>query len=177
MMKLGKKRNSLIFLSALAALSVAAYSLFFYYIRGNNERAATIGQEIALADEREGAAHSVKDLLTQTEANRAEFDAYFVSQNSIVGFIERLEALGAKAGVTMELSAVDTEQGRKNVLKANIRMAGTFENLYYLLSLLEALPYELDVVRFSVSAAPAALQKDRAPWEGDASIELLNFLP
>jgi len=169
----GKKNASLVALALLGGLALLAYGFFFYHINQKNVRAAALGEEIALASETENLARSLTSLLSGTEAARTEFSRYFITHDSIVVFIERVERLGKNSGVAVSFSSVEEGKGR---FTAYLTMEGGFANVYRFLELLEAMPYELEVARFTISVPPLPLQKEGALWEGEATIELLNFI-
>ena len=132
----------------LAAVSILSYVWFFYLVKSTSEKSSALRDSIELANRKETRILSTKNILITTEKERAKLDNYFIEESSVVSFIERLESLGRLSGAKITLTSVDTDKKRKNVLRVDLKASGKFENVYYLLSLIEALPFEINVNRF-----------------------------
>lgn len=167
-------RTPLAILGVLTAVGIFGYGYFFYTIIAENEKTSLLRGEIELREKEENRSLSERNLIRGTEEERQTLNGYFINSNSIVSFIERLEALGRASNVGMTLSSVDIDKNRKNVLKINLRVSGSFQGIYYLISLIEAMPYEIEVNRFSLSRS--AGQTFTKKWEGETSFELLSFI-
>lgn len=169
-------RLPLLVLGIFVVVGISGYSYFFYSIMATNDESALIRGDILLKEKKENREMVERNLLRGTEKERQILDNYFVNSNSIISFIERLEGLGRASGVRLTLSSVDIDNERKNALKINLRASGMFSGIYYLVSLIEAMPYEIDVTRFSISKSGSSASKDNNLWEGDVSLELFSFI-
>ncbi|MDP3958352.1 MAG: hypothetical protein Q8Q36_02730 [bacterium] len=169
------QRSSLILLSVLSAAALFGQAFMLYGVYAMSRKSAEESAEITRAIEGQSRALAMNNFLRSTEGARASLAGHFVTDDSIVSFIERLEALADEAGISFSLSIVDPP-ANEPVLDVSFRVGGTFENLEYFLSLLEALPLELDVTRFAIGKTPAALGKAADLWEGEGSIKLLSFI-
>lgn len=169
-------RTPLVVLGVFALAGLFGYGYFFYSITTTNNEASLIRGDILLKEKKENRAFVDRNLVRGTENERQVLDNYFVNSNSIISFIERLESLGRASRVSLTLSSVDIDSERKNALKINLRMTGTFSGIYYLISLIEAMPYEIDVTRFSISKSASPSAKDNDLWEGETSMELFSFI-
>jgi hypothetical protein len=162
-------------LLAAALLMGAGYVAFFYAVRSMNDKELLMKGDIERASAAEGRAISLNNFLRSTAETRASLDGHFVTEGTVADFIERLEGLGAIAGVEASLTSVEVPDNAP-ILRASFKASGTFSGVYHFIALLEALPYELEIERLSLAKAPAALGKRADLWEGEGSIELTSFL-
>lgn len=170
------KYKSIALIAALAGVVVAAHVALFFIIKSMNERASAVRTDIERSAAEESRAISMNNFLRATAEVRAALDRHFVTEGTIAEFIEEVEALGAFAGIKVSLTSVDVPAKGPPALGASLRMEGTFANIHFFVSLIEALPYEMELKRLVIGKAPAALGARPDLWEGEGSIELTSFL-
>ncbi|MEK7558509.1 MAG: hypothetical protein AAB507_01640 [Patescibacteria group bacterium] len=177
----GQHINKIILLALVIFALASLYVFIFYLIKGKTEKASLSEQKYLLAAKKEELALSEESILRETGKKREELDKYFIDQGNVVVFIERLESLGTISGSKVSLTSVDIDKSRKNILKVILSVSGRFNELFYFLSLLEALPLEISIKRLSLgSAAPTSVsvqdKKNKDEWNMELNIELVNFI-
>jgi len=86
----------------------------------------------------------------------AKLDSHFVADDEIINFIETIEDLGEDSGAEIEVTSVGV--GNKSVKKADqasiseflnldFKIEGSFAQIFHFLSMLEKLPFRIDVAR------------------------------
>lgn len=149
---------------------VLSASFFFgsaYFIYSKKASLTHLSLELSGISAEEAYYHTLKKGLSDTVAAQKSLDSYFISQDDFVPFVEKIEALGAHAGVALTVeSAALTDSNR--TLALTLFATGTFEQALYFLSLLESFPSKITFERAWVakSAANREPQTARAPWEG-----------
>jgi len=118
---------------------------------------------------------STKHLINDTREQREKLNNYFVTEDEIVVFIEQIESLGSFAGVSLELNAVDVvSDAGDDALSLKFTTYGSWEGTYYLLALIETLPYNIYIERVRVLREDS--ENKGSQWRGDFNIRLNSFI-
>ena len=173
--------NKIIILTVIMLVLVSLYIFVFYLIRNEDKKTSLLEQNFSLMAKKEELMLSEQSIIRETEEKRKDIDKYFINQGNVVVFIEKLESLGAISGGKVSLSSVDIDKSRKNVLKANLSVSGGFSELFHFLSLLEAIPFEINIKHISLTSymptGPLAQdKKNKSEWDMNLSIDLVNFV-
>lgn len=130
---------------------------------------ANVEGQIGSARSREQATRSLRQLILDTEEERAALGAYALEQGSAATLIELLERDARAAGIAFEIGgvSVDPKDGPFDVLKVSMRGQGSFTAVMRLLSLIETIPYASTV-------DSAALERESGGrWSGTFTIGVL----
>lgn len=121
---------------------------------------STHGQEDLLA---------LTKILTETTEARVAVGVAFLSGDTLIPFIERLEDLARTAGVILKLDEPKVVTGKIASLELSFHAEGSFAGLYHYLSLLENLPYRLDwrSVTWSFNSGTT--------WSGDFNLAITSY--
>lgn len=109
----------------------------------------------------------LKQLTRQFEGGEGVLDAHIVYADDVVRFIDRVESLAKVADVSVALSGLRENGG--DGLSFDIRTIGTFSGTLHLMSLVEGLPYVVEIKK-------ASLVKNGASWAGDFNVDLVGFI-
>lgn len=179
----GKKKSRYIFGAALIFMlvSIGAYAYTLFAIDRMRLETAHVRGEIERREHAAIHAQTAHGSVRNTEAERAELASYFIREEGAVSFLEAVEALAREAGIAAEVAGVsiegvravagessDEEEAEADpgaVLRLNLGVEGAFPDLFYLLSLLEQLPYAVHMEQFGVERAG-----DGDVWRGAWSI-------
>jgi hypothetical protein len=117
----------------------------------------------------------LKRTLDYLGEERAKLDLYFITSRDIVRFIEQIERLGVAAKAPVNISSVEVEG--INALRVDFTAGGSFSQIFYLASLIEALPFEVVINKFNLSkeSVKEVSSKD-TNWSAEFSITLKGFL-
>lgn len=179
-------KRTLLFAIILNLLLGGAYGLLFYLLQKENNEALAISQSIESKKTVEDEAIALRHIVNTTKEDREKLESYFVRSEQIDAFIESLKAIGAEADAAVILQSL-TETKDQSLL-IELRVTGTFNNIFYLTKLIEHLPYRLEFKKayWSVLGSPAGAATDagkgktsperRSHWEANFVIELFGFI-
>jgi len=174
-----RKKTKLLFVTAVV-LNIAVVGmvvLTMYRIGEQETQIALLNGLIHEQQQSEEKLKSTRRLMVDTETERVKIDALFVSEDDIVGFIEKIESLGRHAGVSLELKSVDDSKTEDNVLSLRFTTNGNWESTFYFLALVESLPERIEVDGVNLrNTSRTEGGKTTPSWFGDFSISLLSFL-
>lgn len=172
------KKTLKLFLVAviLALVAISAYGVAVWEIRKNLSEAADLSSSIAAESQKEAGIESTRNILRNTAAEREKIESYFVSSDNIVDFLEKIELLGKKSGVVLSFDSVDIPSDEKNVLRVRANTKGNWENTFYFLSLIENLPFKIELEKSSIIKIVEVVSNVKTfYWRGDFTIKLVSF--
>ncbi|MEK7585478.1 MAG: hypothetical protein AAB455_03130 [Patescibacteria group bacterium] len=109
--------------------------------------------------------NSWQEVLEASAADIARLNTSFVNSETLIKFIETLEATARESGVTMTLGEPTVG---KTSLAVGLKARGSFRDLYRFVLRLENLPYQLKVERLDLIGSIG--------WTGDISLTLGTYL-
>ncbi len=150
------------------AVFSVVYGYVIYIVFDTNREVGVLEESVNIEARREEHLRSLKNVLLDTESERAKLNELFLADNNIVQFIERIERLGLLTGVSLDTRSVGIQKagGDGDVyewLKISVSVRGSWSELYHFLSLIENLPVAvfLDKARFNYSTGA-----DVSEWGG-----------
>ncbi|HEY4506144.1 MAG TPA: hypothetical protein VJJ24_01710 [Candidatus Paceibacterota bacterium] len=115
---------------------------------------------------------SIQNILRETEEERAYLGSLFVTEDTVVSFLEKLEETGRVSGVVLELNSVKPND---STLDFFFQVSGSFKDIYAFVKLAELLPYKIVVDKLDVKKADGFI--DAMPlWTGTMTISLKSFV-
>lgn len=177
-------RNTTPILISTSIITIAlfvAYIFLFSAIKIKISQAVVSGQKVSeLSARQAGFDSAVSDL--KAEASRITvLRSYYISENQIVSFTEKIEGLGVFSGAVVSIESLDpgVGVGGAPVLDFRIKAVGTFNEVMKTLSLLEKFPaaFEWRGVQIESNGNTVAVNKKSDPqWSLIASLRALNFV-
>lgn len=165
-----KTKKILIWALIFNILVIGMYSVLFLQVRKKVLESTIAIESLENNISKEKNLRFLKGVLKETVVEREKVESYFVDNDMVVGFIEKIESLGISADVALDLRGVSVEGDQKKVLKLDFKILGSFENIFYFLTLLENLPYKIQFTEaFMVRSS------DSNDWEGNFKMNLLSF--
>jgi len=173
-------RNTL--LVSLAVVGVVAvisstllYSFAFIKVRGIITQVANTSEEAQLLAKKNTHIQTVRRVVRDTQPEREKIDAYFLTDDEIVSFLEEVEGLGTHVGVEVTVQAVSVgkpidKDERITPLNLVLKSEGSLEKIFYLLTLLEDFPKAMSVQEVQFSQQP-----DEGIWVGNFDIVVLKI--
>ncbi len=151
-----------------AIASVVGVVFFTYHIFQKEAELYKIGEEISRAQQNEDAGFAMKKLLLDTADKRAKIDSYFVGADTVVSFIESVEALSVVTKTKVSVNNVAVDKGSDESLFESLTLTatarGTFQDLYWLLTLIEQMPYQLAITRAAFEQEPTLEETKMGTW-------------
>lgn len=182
MFKLSKAKTYLVVLVILNLLVVGFYLFFLNSIKGRMLETALLREELNLEVLKEDRLKSTKGLALETESQRESLDRYLIGKDSIVDFIKEVEGLGALSGVDLEVNSVGVEgfeivDGTENktieLLNLDLSTEGSWRETFYLVSLLESLPYKVSFNRLFLNKDSGF--EGGSLWNGTIGLSVLKI--
>ncbi len=150
----------------------------FYLIYSKEEGLATLEQELAVLEQSQSSATGIRHLLSDTKVEREQLAGFLVSKDGVAKFIESVEDLAklTKTSVSVNSVGVTPLKGDRfeNVL-LTAEARGSFENVYWLLSLIEKIPQQLQVQKVFVEKLPAEDKKTPPNWRLIFTLQALKL--
>lgn len=131
-------------------VTVGAYIFVLVETIGYTKQIAVLTQTLQDKNTESEMLTSVKHVIADTASVRKELDGYFIAKEGVVDFIQRVEKMGAEAGVTLTFSTIDTPVGggvpsSLDRLVLRLSSTGSWQQGIHFLTLMESLPYALSV--------------------------------
>jgi len=120
---------------------IGAYSFLFYSIKTKSEEASTLSHDLNAQHANEADLTLLRHTVNDMKDDQIKLQSYFVKSSTINTFFDSLESLGKESNTDMKLSGLVE---RANVLGIDISAHGTFNDIYYLVRLIEYLPYRIE---------------------------------
>lgn len=176
----GIKKKTFFLLAGAFLLVVVAgvsYGAAMYAIEKKSVSVRNVVAQLVEDTNRDQNVKTLRRLVVSTAEERAQLDRYFVAGEDVVGFIEYIESLGRHSGAILELSSVDVMNTKKKTLAVSFKATGSFENITYLLALMETLPMSVEIEKVSLRKNEKTSDgKMETGWEGNFSIRVLSFV-
>jgi len=171
------KKITIIIAGVITLFAASGYAFIFYTIKSFNNQASLLRQEISLKEEKEKKSIFEKILLRDLEKERKELDGYFIERDNPVVLIEKIEEIGKISGVSLSISSLEPDKERKNIIIADMSLAGSFPKIFHFLSLLEKTPLGVTVKRaaFGIAVFPLGAVIPFS-WEGVVRAEISHFI-
>jgi len=167
----------LIFAVASALVGALLYAGGFYLVKEKvRETSLAVGELEQLKDAKSNV-ELVNQNIIDTQKDRERIEGFFIDSESVVPFIERIEALGAEIGVETTLS--DLNKQNDSELVFTVKTVGTFQDVVLFNALLENLPFSLTLNKAHFSQMQDT-QEDVENidniWEGNFTATLRSFV-
>jgi hypothetical protein len=109
--------------------------------------------------------------VAEAKAIHSKISAYLVDANTIDTFVDTIEALGHDTKTDVAVTNVIPLPGSANSLSIKVSAKGQFADIVKMFSLLENLPYAIDIKSVYLNQdvlSPAKVDsKSRVPWQID----------
>ena len=102
-------------------------------------------------------------------------DNYFITDETLPSFIERLETLASSVSVELNITNVAMTTGANPLMRLHFLAKGSFPRLFQFVSLVESLPFALDLTQAAFSQS----EEDgvAVTWNGEFNLDLITLAP
>lgn len=154
------------FLLAFAAFSgaLSAYGVWYATVSTKSADVASQEAQIAAAGVNVGRITLARAALSEIEGDEASMQDYFVSESSVVTFINKLESLGSANAATVTVLSVAKGAAARPSLVLTLSIKGTFDAVMRTIGAIEYVPYSVSVSSLSV------VQDTKNVWHADLSL-------
>jgi len=143
---------SLLFASTLLLAALIAYGYGYYLISKKTVAVAELEQSILAKTETASRVSSARAALAEISGDEAAVQAYFVSQEQVVPFIDALQSTGASLGTKVEVLSVSQKPATDHpALGVTLAITGPFDGVFRTAGAIEFAPYDVTVDTFGLS--------------------------
>ncbi len=166
-----------IFSGVICGLAFLALGSIVYLIQTQDAAYADRLQVRATRIATDKQAESFNKLVAETASDRTELTQYILTEDSVVGFLSRIGNLAHARGLTAETRSLAVKPIEGNTvfeyLTLEVDVTGPFEPVTQMLSVLEALPYQVQVRTVSVERASET--KGGMLWHGSYHLSVTKY--
>ncbi len=164
-----KKTHSVVTVTLLLLLVlIIGYVYFLFIIFKINNEQRILGKEVQLQVKKDEHFRAIKKILADTRSERLELNTRFVSKEGVVSFIEKIESLSSVAGASVDIQSVNIIDAKSKAgyewLELSVDVSGTWDEVYYLISLVEHLPMAASL--FDVRIVYSNTDDGKEVWDG-----------
>ncbi len=162
MKNLTRIKKIFIFCIALNVVIFGVYGFLFWDIRAKNIQVYELISEADRDIKKDETLRAIKLSLNNNQDFISQIDQFFVPRDGVVSFIDLLEKLGHDSGVELTIGSVSVESETKNnndfkeILRLKLGSEGSWQSVFYFMSLVENLPYRIEFENASLVLAGAS---------------------
>lgn len=147
---------ALLFSALLALFAFGAFLSVGFFERKALADVARIEETLRHETKREIELRSMRQVLADTVALRDELSERFVTDDTLVPFLERFEALGRGTGAEVEVRSLSVERHEDGtaLFRLMVEAKGSWSELMQFLSLAEHMPFRLAFSTVEITKNP-----------------------
>ncbi len=142
------------FLLLIGLCSVIVTSIGYWYVYKsvivNGQKKAALIREIEIDNDNKKNQEFLTEVSKATEQDRAKLASYFISEDDVLGFITSIESIEKVSSTTVKISSISNDSSI-NHIRANIEISGGWVNVRRALSMIENLPYSINIDSINLS--------------------------
>ncbi|MFC1732246.1 hypothetical protein ACFL6I_18215 [candidate division KSB1 bacterium] len=174
-MKLSDTQKRIIAAALGVFVLLGIYSTLFIVIKNKNNQISALQNQVDIEVLKDQRLHSTKQLMADLGEGIEQIDAYFVSEDGVVDFLESLEALGEVSGVSVGVNSVSVDESTDGglpyeLLRIDFVARGLWKNVVQLISLLETFPLGIAIERMQFERLP-----NSSHWQVNTSFTVLKL--
>lgn len=166
-MRLNSKHYFLLIIG-LCSVAITGFGYWYAYksVILNAQSKASLIREIEIDNDNRKNEEFLTELSKVTEQDRAKLSTYFISENDVLSFITSIESVEKISSTTVIISSISNDNSN-NHIRANIDIRGGWINIRKALSMIENLPYSINIDSMN-------LNYDTNKWNMILSIKALS---
>lgn len=166
-------KRLLLTVEILFLLLIPTFALYVFavqFIFQKKESVLLLSKELYAKEGLEAGLRGMVESVSKSEVQQSAVFSSFVDRDGVVGFIEVIENIGAEARVWLEFEVVNV---RDDDLVLELKVLGSFNELFHFINLLEHAPMHISFKTFFVGKEiPRGLthRKSSDTWYGEFMI-------
>lgn len=165
----------------LLIVAVSFYCILFLLIKDSGQKVSEMKTKIDEINGIESTINILRNDADETKDNREYLNKIFLQKDGLVGFLEYLENLGQSSGANLSISNVNSDvmtnatSTVENIF-IQINIEGSFKSVLKTISLIENMPYNIEVLRASLSHIQSSSKNNKTSidWKLDTEIKILK---
>lgn len=165
-------RHYILIIFALLSIAAALFSYFFIYNKTLAQviNYVNVNEEVENEDSRKKSEEELLSLYESSKESRTKVMDFFVQEDKIVDFIEKVESIGDSSKTKLEISSISNDN---KSLKAKIEVEGGWVNVMTAFALIENLPISLSINNVRIRSTDGGGKKPAKIWNLELDIEAL----
>lgn len=170
--------NILILMVALNIGAIAGYYFMFEHVKAQSKAASSLSSTIDAGQQKNSRLSALRLTIKDTEGKRQQLATFLLSRDAEISFIEQLEVMGKKSGLSIKTNNVTSILGKNNMktLQVQLETTGGWSNILYFLNQIENLPYDIHVQGASVNKQSVAGKAAGMPWVATFDISVTESI-
>jgi Tfp pilus assembly protein PilO len=170
--------HSKMILAVVIVCNIAAlfgYYFLFQDIKAKAQLANSLTSTIDVGQQKNSRLSSLRAIVNDTEVKRQQLSGLLLSQENEVSFIDQIEGLAKKSGLTVNTNNVSSsagDTGSTKVFQMQSTTTGSWNDTMYFLSQLENLPYNVRVQGVSLGKQSDGNKKSAPSWVASFDISV-----
>lgn len=143
----------------LLLLSVGAYAFWFRHVNALSAEAAQLSTELRTRGDAGSRASSLRRAIGEIERQEGEVYRRFVGSDTIVTYLEGVEATAESLGASVEVVSVGNASAKRDQLvqlQMSLRITGTFDAVMRTLGAIEYQAYDTTLSSLTLDTPPQA---------------------
>lgn len=173
-----KRNKNIIILASVVVVNLVLLGLFFVVvgiIKEKSEKSSIFSAELNGYLKKEVEINKIKNEIKNTKGDRLKLKKYFVDINDLPAFTKKIESLSKTSKV--DSITINSLSQKGNILFLDFSASGTFENVLYLLRLVENIPFKINFKKVYLNKVNNINGKIVSnKWEGIFNVEIIGFL-
>ena len=179
------KRTTILLIISILTTTVVIMSFVFFLriIKNKNEHTsvviATLEEKMTQKENATIFAEKVEEIKSLNNL----ISARFIDPNKIDEFVSYLENLGSVTQATISVKGIDVPKETKNIINIELTVEGSFEQVSRTLTLLENIPYQVEVMKIYMNKNIQPNAKDdekvktpeTSDWQADITFNILSL--
>lgn len=178
-----KKITLFLILSIIITLIVIlALAFFLRIIKNKNEHTSVVIATLAEKMKQKENAESFAEKFEEIKLLENGITSHFVDPNKIDEFVSYLEGLGDTTGAIVSVKGIEAEKEGSGMIDFKLSIEGSFENVSKTITLLENIPYQVNVVQVYLNKNIEQEKDEKgniistsSTWQADVSFSILGL--
>ena len=173
--------NQYIIISVVLLIMSIGLSIFTYFclIDSRVMEIKDLNSKLGVLRFEKSQSASVSYVISKTKEERNKLNIYFITRDTLGAFIEELESLAKRAGVSLALGEPSFQKDKAGksdkYVKFSLRAEGDFNKVFKFLTLMESLPYKIRVVTTNLNQ-PSSPASKGVVWSMDMVFDLVSYV-
>lgn len=149
--------------AALLIVVLIVYGVWYHALGSLRAHVAALSAEVAMKNQSGALAIVAEKELERRAAHEKAIQAYFVSPEDIVSFLESLQSIGASLGAKVNVLSVSSHTVPRQHLVLSVRVSGSFDAVMRTVGAIEYSAHDIMINGLSLDTSPAT-EKTAAGW-------------
>ena len=177
---MNNKKTKIVLFVWLAIFIVLTSLVVFEFInlKNENESVQTLEQDIIQERDSLQAFEILVKSASNIKGDTEKANVFFIKRDEVVNFLDTIESLAFTTNTKVSIQSVNDkgETPNNKILSVEVHAQGTYSNLYYLLRMLENLPFQTEIQNVRLSKSGSSSDgKESFPWSADINIVGVMF--